>query len=138
MIRAQKFTPTSKQIEHYSDFLPNLELNPITAQLARATNENAVSMALKNLCLTMTGERFYHPEIGSKIHGLNFEMDSPTTADLIKTTVKNTIESNEPRAQIKDIIIKSDPDNNSINIQVVYGLVNIQGTFTVLFPVRVR
>ena len=138
MIRAVKFTATSKQIEHYSDFLPNLELNPITAQLARATNENAVAQSMKALCLTNLTERFYHPEIGTNLNTLQFDMDDPMTIDKIKTTVTETIQRGEPRANLLAVNVQDDPDNHTIMVQIAYSLINIVGTFTTVIPIRIR
>jgi|SRR6185312_7576516 phage baseplate assembly protein W len=138
MTRAVKFTATSKQVTFYSDFGPNLDLNPITAQIAVATNENAVGQALKGLILTNIGERFYHPEIGSKVQGLNFEPNDESTLELLKTTITQTINNCEPRVQLQDLQVKQDIDHNAIYITIFYSLINITGTFKTVVPIRVR
>ena len=138
MSRAVKFTASSKQIEFYSDFLANLELNPITEQLARATNENAVGNSIKQLVLTNLGERFYQPNVGSMVQLGLFEPDDLPMHDLLKTSITNTIQSQEPRANLQDVRVHSNPDNHLINIQVIYSLKNVPGVFTTSVPIRVR
>jgi phage baseplate assembly protein W len=138
MTRANKFVASTKQIEFYSDFLPDMDLNPITEQLAMATNENAVAQALKGLVLTNNGERFYHPEIGSKVQSLNFEPDDQSTMDLLKMTITNTLNQCEPRAKLQGVQVQADPGHNAVYIQVIYSLINIPGVFTSNFPLRVR
>jgi hypothetical protein len=62
-MRSNKVTAKSKELERYSDFTINLDLNPITAQITKITNEEAVSTSLRNLILTNVNERFYHLDI---------------------------------------------------------------------------
>ena len=138
MIRAVKYTGTSKTIEFYSDFLPNLDLNPITAQLARATNENAVGQSIKALCLTNFTERFYHPEIGTNLNSMMFDMSDSMTLDRIKTTVEDTIKNGEPRALLQSVNVQLSPDEQAVSVQIYYSLVNVVGTFGVYFSIRVR
>jgi hypothetical protein len=138
MTRAVKFTSASKQIEFYSDFLPNLELNPITSQLARITNENAVANSMKNLCLTNFSERFYHPEIGTNLNTLEFDMDDALSIEKIKETVQETVKLGEPRATLLSVEVIADPDHNSIIVHISFSLVNVVGVFTTAFPVRIR
>ncbi len=138
MIRAIKFTSSSKQIEFYSDFLPNLELNPITSQIARATNESAVANSMKNLCLTNFSERFYHPEIGTNLNTLQFDMNDALTLETIKSSVTETVKNGEPRANLFGVDVQTNPDAHTITIQIRFGLVNVVGVFTTAFSIRVR
>ncbi len=138
MIRAIKFTSSSKQIEFYSDFLPNLELNPITSQLARSTNESAVAGSIKNLCLTNFSERFYHPEIGTNLNTLQFDMDDAKTIETIKTSVEETVKAGEPRAKLLGVEVQAQPESHTIAVQVKFSLVNVVGVFTTAFSIRVR
>ena len=64
MLRADKQTLERKKSELYSDFLTNFDMNPVTGNLAKVTNESSVKQALRNLMLTMTGERFYDAHKG--------------------------------------------------------------------------
>lgn len=130
-MRAHKFTIENKKIERYSDFTIGFDLNPITGQLAKVTNEGAVGNAIKNLLMTELTERFYHPEIGSKINSLLFDLDDPETINLLRVTISETIRNHEPRAILNDLIINDDPDNHGVRIRVVYSLINIPEPYIV-------
>lgn len=119
-----KFTITQKA-EIYSDFLNNLDLNPVTGYLAKATNANAVKQSIRNLILTTKTERFYRSDIGSKIHALLFEPVDAVTTDLLRTTITETIENNEPRAKLLNVHIEPSSEMNAYFINVYFEVINI-------------
>lgn len=139
MPRAAYFTSVNKIPTYYSDIQNNLQLNPISQQIAIVTNEQSVSQSLKNLVLTNIGERFYHPEIGSKVQSLIFEPGGSITANLLKTTITETITNQEPRVSLQSITVTDDSDNDAYWIQIVFTMLNISQPITLNFPIyRVR
>lgn len=54
-----QLTPIKVKREVYSDFTMDMFRNPVSNDLARRTNENAVKEAVKNLILTDRGERHF-------------------------------------------------------------------------------
>ncbi len=123
--RADKFTIETKKVTQYSDFLNDFSKNPLTGLLAMAHNEESVKQSLRNLVLTDRTERFYHPDIGSKIHSLLFEPMDVVTEELLKTTITESIKNNEPRAKLHNVDINSQPDYNAYFINIVFEIVNI-------------
>ena len=136
MIRALRFTAKSKIPVYYADFTTNLDLNPVTSQVQLLTNENAVSQALTSLLLTNVGERFYHPEIGSKLQAGLFEMDDKEAQDFIQMTVTQTIKEQEPRAKVRSVSAKIDPVNGGVYVNVSYSIINIPTVFNTSFFVK--
>ena len=43
---------------------------------------------------------------------------------LLKQFIKETIDNNEPRADIIDIDVSDDPDNNNVNISCILQVIN--------------
>lgn len=125
MARAELRTPYNKQEERYSDFLMNFDKNPVTGNLARATDEDAVKEAIRNLVLTNKGERFYNFDIGSKLKAALFEPADITLADLIRTTISQTITYHEPRVHLIDVQVFDDPDNNAYKVNIFFNIINI-------------
>ena len=119
MARSDYQTSTRNSDERYSDFLINFDKNPVTGNLARAVNEEAVKNALKNLLLTNRGERFYNSNMGSQIKASLFEPADSVTADIIKTSIEQTIKYQEPRVDLLDVQIFDDEDNNG---KLIYKL----------------
>lgn len=125
MARSDYQTATRNSDERYSDFLINFDKNPVTGNLARAVNEEAVKSALKNLLLTNRGERFYNSNMGSQIKASLFEPADSVTADIIKTSIEQTIKYQEPRVDLLDVQIFDDEDNNAYRINIFFNLINI-------------
>src|SRR3990170_6461614 len=125
--RVDKFTVQQKKIEYFSDFLLNLDKNPLTGNLARVTNEDSIKQSLKTLLLTERTERFFQPWIGSKLNGLLFELHTPLTDISIEQEIKTTIENCEPRVTIEQIFINSgqQSDNNTIDVTINFSINNI-------------
>lgn len=125
MARADIYTPNYNQQERYSDFILSFDKNPQTGNLARVVNEESVKQALKALVLTNLGERFYSPFMGSKLKATLFEPANAITADLIRTTIIQAIENNEPRVNVIEVAVNDDSDNNRYLVNIVFNLINI-------------
>ena len=127
MARADRNTIVGKTNEYYSDFLINFDLNPITGNLARVTNEEAVKRSIKQLILTINFERPYDPIIGSKVNGLLFEPIDEITTSILETTITSCIKSREPRANLEKVDIQPRPEDNEYFISIYFSLLNIPG-----------
>ena len=76
----QVISPVRKRPQGiYADFTKDLAVNPVTGDLARIIDEEAVKESLKNLLLTDRGERLFQPEVGSDIRATLFENNTPAT-----------------------------------------------------------
>ena len=122
--RADKYTQTSRKQEYYSDFLDSFAVSMFGGDLAKTTNENSVSQSIKNLILTNSGERPFQPYIGTNVYNLLFEPNFTDSADLVEKLIRNCIENNEPRAIIQEIIFPEQRDEYSIEITIVYNVIN--------------
>jgi phage baseplate assembly protein W len=139
MARSDKYTALSNTIIYYSDFTNNLDRNPITNYLSKYVNENAVKSSIRNLVLTGNGERFYNSLIGSKISTLLFDPIDDVTALTLKNTIRETIDNYEPRANLLEINVTPDEDNNAYYVSIVFGIINIPEVFNLdLILNRVR
>jgi len=139
MARSDKYTALSNTIVYYSDFTNNLDRNPITNYLSKYVNENAVKSSIRNLVLTGNGERFYNSLIGSKISTLLFDPIDDVTALTLKNTIRETIDNYEPRANLLEINVTPDEDNNAYYVSIVFGIINIPEVFNLdLILNRVR
>ena len=130
MARSDRYTGLTDKPIFYADFTNNLDLNPLTGYLAKTTNENAVKTAVKNLVLTGNGERFFDSTIGSKMATLLFEPIDQVTAELVRSTITESIENHEPRARLVNIDVVPDAENNSYNVKVIFKIINIPEDIT--------
>jgi phage baseplate assembly protein W len=125
MARSNIYTQTYNQQERYSDFLLSFDKNPQTGNLGRVLNEQSVKQALRTLILTDLGERFYAPTTGSKIRAMLFDPADAATADLIRTTIFQSIQNNEPRVNLIEVVVGDDADNNRYVVNIIFNLINI-------------
>ena len=114
----------------FSDFNTSLATHPIKKDLSLKTDTNAVIQSLRNLLLTDKGERLFQPNIGSNIRQLLFENFTPQTTTLLKQFIAETIDNHEPRANLLDVTVSPNDDNNSLLVSLIVEVINNQDPVT--------
>jgi len=114
----------------FSDLDFNFTLNPVTRDVTRRYDEDAVKTSLKNLILTANYERPFHSEIGSPIKKLLFEPATPMLGAMLKRTISDVINTFEPRVNIIDINTVVNPDEESIDISIEFTILNTTAPIT--------
>ena len=89
-------------------------------------NENAIKQSVRNLILTMFGERPFQPNIGSKVRALLFEPWDPFSVDSMKSEIYNVISRLEPRVVCTGVSVRDDSEINSVQISIDYTIVGQQ------------
>jgi phage baseplate assembly protein W len=136
---ATVFTAKTKKISIYSDFKKNLEISPVSSDLTVNKDEDAVKESIRNLILTDRGERLMQPNIGGHINAMLFENITPATLKLIEDRVRSTIELHEPRAELQDVVVSSNIDDNVVSVKIVFYIRNVQQPITLdVFLERTR
>jgi|TARA_R110000782_G_scaffold106326_8_gene194540 phage baseplate assembly protein W len=134
-----RITPITKKLILYSDFFMNLDENPVSLDLARNTNEEAVKQSIRNLLLTDKGERPFQPSLGCNIRQMLFDNITPDVIIVMREMVKETLEAYEPRANIIGVDVTSEIDNNAVTIAVVFKVINSSDPVTLVTSLtRVR
>jgi len=116
-------TATKRQ-RTFSDLDLNFTAHPVTGDVARLYDENAVKRSVKNLLQTNNFERPFHSEIGSQIRALLFEPFSSTLNVMLKRVITDTINTFEPRVYLNDVTVSVNQDNNSVNVTIVFTILN--------------
>ncbi len=123
----------------FSDLDLNFNPHPISGDIVKKYDENAIKQSIKNLMLTQNYERPFHSEIGSQIKSLLFELPTSMTGSLVKRQIIDTITNFEPRANILDVTVLLSPDNNGIYCTIVFTIINSTTPISVdLFLERTR
>ena len=132
-------TPKSKKITIYTDFKKNLEVSPVSQDITVNKDEDAVKEAIQNIILTDRGERLMQPNLGGNIRAMLFENITPAVLTLIEDQVRTTIELYEPRAELIDVIVTSNIDDNIVKVTIVFYIKNNQQPISVdVFLERTR
>jgi len=108
----------------YKDINMSFANHPVTGNLSVLRNNDAVKRAVRNLILTNFYERPYNAEFGGNIRAMLFENITPITESQIYGNIKRAIENFEPRVEINDIRVQSDPDRNGVDVTIVFTVIN--------------
>jgi len=128
-----------KKISIYSDFKKSLEVSPLSLDLTVNKDEDSVKEAIINLLLTDRGERLMQPAIGGNLRAMLFENITPGVLVMIEDQVRTTLDLYEPRAEIIDVLVTSNIDDNVVKIQVHFYISNNQQPISVdVFLERTR
>jgi phage baseplate assembly protein W len=84
----------------------------------------AIKRSVRNLVLTNFYEKPFHPEIGSGVRELLFEIASPLTSLAISQAVTDVINNYEPRASLNFVDVNAQLDNNAYDISINFSIVN--------------
>ena len=133
MSKLQTVTEKTIAVEKYSDIFTDFSIHPTTGQLNKKTNENAIKQSVRNLLLTNKYERPFHPEIGSNLKALLFENMTPGITLEVEEYVKDVINNYEPRAALLATNLSFMNDNNAVNVEVKFSVVNSDDISTITF-----
>ena len=114
----------------FSDLDLNFTAHPVTKDITRRFDENAIKASLKNLILTQNYERPFHSEIGSPIRALMFEPASPLVVASIKKAIYDMVNNFEPRVRLIDDQVRYLPDSNGIGVTIVFSIINTEKPLT--------
>ena len=124
VVRKTKTTPQTAKPIAYSDFYSNFDLESVKKDLLSYKNEDSVKRSIRNILLTDRGERFFNPTFGSDIRKMLFENFSPSTEQVVADLIKTAIGNHEPRANVIDVNVSGNPDQNSMYINIVFSVIN--------------
>lgn len=114
----------------FSDLDLNFTKHPVTGDISRRYDENAVKSSLKNLILTSNYERPFHSELGSQVRALLFEPATPMTRALLERSIEDLISNYEPRVELIDVQANVSDDNNAVYVRVEFKIVNTERPLT--------
>ena len=102
----------------YKDLDLDFGRNPVTNDVNKLTDVEAVKRSVRNLINTNNYERPFHPEIGSGIRGLLFEPADALTKIALRENIFDVLKDHEPRVEVQDIDIKDLADQNAYRVLV--------------------
>jgi len=116
---------TLKVSRLYKDLDLAFSANPLTSDVSKKIDANAVKQAIKILMLTNFYERPFAPQKGANLRGLLFEPMSANFASVIERTITDLIGNYEPRARIQSLIVTPNFDTNAYEVTLTFFIVGI-------------
>ena len=91
--------PVERVSRGFKDLSMTFQVNPINADLIATQNQTAIARSVRNLILTRPGERFFNPNLGSRVYELLFDNMDDISASMIEDEIKDTLDNYEPRVK---------------------------------------
>jgi phage baseplate assembly protein W len=120
----------------YKDLDLSFTRNPVTGDVSKKIDVNAVKQSLNILMQTNFYERPFAPEKGANLRGYLFEPMSNLVANVLQSTVRNMIASYEPRVRIETIFVRPNFDMDSYEIELRFFVVGISSPQTLVAQLK--
>ena len=117
--------PVQRLSKGFLDLSASFQTNPLSNDLISLKNESAIARSVRNLVLTIQGERPFQPVLGTGVSRLLFENMDKLTASAIRSEIRTTIENYEPRVEINEILVEPDFEGNAMHVTLQYFIIGI-------------
>ena len=117
--------PVQQVSPGFKDISATIQINPINSDLIALKNENAIARSVRNLILTIPGERPFAPVLGSNVNNLLFENFDELTASAIRSEIETTLNNYEPRVEINTVTVKPNFELHEFHVTIQYFIVGM-------------
>ncbi len=117
--------PVQQVSPGFKDISATFQINPINSDLIALKNENAIARSVRNLILTIPGERPFAPVLGSNVNNLLFENFDELTASAIRSEIETTLNNYEPRVEINTVTVKPNFELHEFHVTIQYFIVGM-------------
>ena len=109
----------------YSDLNLQFTPHPITGDVTRKTDSDAIRRSVRNIVMTNYYERPFKPGFGGNLIGLLFNLDTDRGLEKVSEKLTKTIETFEPRVKNVTIRVNNEGMNtNSLELSIYYNIIN--------------
>ena len=115
--------PVQRLSRGFKDISMSFKANPLNNDLIALKNETAIARSVRNIVMTIPGERFFQPNFGSEVNRLLFNNIDDISASLIESQIRQSIENYEPRVKLRSLKVDPNFDNNSFDIKITYDII---------------
>jgi phage baseplate assembly protein W len=109
----------------FKDLSITFAKNPITNDLMVVKDFVAIKKSVENLLTTYPGERFFNPNIGSRITQLLFEPLDFINATSIREEIEYTINAFEPRVLLNSVSVDINDSDDGYDVEIDYSIVGL-------------
>lgn len=108
----------------FTDIDMDFKRHPISSDLVRVRDEDAIKQALRNLIYTKFYDVPFEPTKGNKIGGILFEPVSGASVHQLQYELRNLIDKYEPRVEVLNLKISISDDDTSYHVRLRYKIIN--------------
>ena len=121
---AQITNDSDRSSRKYSDLDLFFGKKSSDSDIQNITDIKAVKRSVRNLVLLNHYEKPFHPEIGSGVRDMLFELMTPVTAQILARKVEDVINNYEPRARLVGVTSIPNLDRNMYEVSIEFYVVN--------------
>ena len=115
---------SDRNVRQYTDLDLFFAKKATSKDISKVTDVQAVKRSVRNLILTNHYEKPFHPEIGSGVRGILFELMTPITAHVLTQQIELVIENFEPRAKLISVRAQPNLDRNEYECTIEFYVTN--------------
>ena len=117
--------PVQRVSQGFKDISMSFGSNPLTDDLIALKNENAISRSVRNIVMTLPGEKPFAPNFGSRVSALLFESMDEITSSLLVDEIRTSIDNYEPRVELQSVDVFPDFEGNSYEVTIIYNIIGV-------------
>ena len=128
---ASSLNKSKKSTRTYVDLDLDFTRHPVTNDVVKITDVEAVKRSVRNLINTQFYERPFHPELGCGVRDMLFENYTPMTGIFMRRKIEEVLRNYEPRASLTSIQVNEQMDRNAIDVVVNFYVLNLPNPVSV-------
>ena len=128
---ASSINKSKKSTRTYVDLDLDFTRHPVTNDVVKITDVDAVKRSVRNLINTQFYERPFHPELGCGVRDMLFENYTPMTGIFMRRKIEEVLRNYEPRASLTSIQVNEQMDRNAIDVVVNFYVLNLPNPVSV-------
>jgi phage baseplate assembly protein W len=115
--------PLERVSKGFKDISMTFQANPLNYDLIALKNESAISRSIRNIVLTLNGEKFFNEDFGSRVSRALFESLDEISASVIKDEITNSIVNYEPRVELISVETNPNYDEGVFDVRISYRII---------------
>ena len=121
---ATQTNESTRSSKIFKDLNLDFQQNTATKDIQKITDVESVKRSVRNLISTNHYEKPFHPEIGSNLRGMLFELMTPQMNHVITTQIENLINNYEPRCRLVQVHTQPMFERNGYSVQISFYVQN--------------
>ena len=121
---ATQSNESTRSSKIFKDLNLDFQQNTATKDIQKITDVESVKRSVRNLINTNHYEKPFHPEIGSNLRAMLFELMTPQMNHVITKQIENLINNYEPRCRLVQVNTQPMFDRNGYAAQISFYVVN--------------
>ena len=117
--------PVERVSKGFKDISMSFKINPINSDLIATKNETAIARSVRNLVLTRPGEKFFNPNLGSRVYESLFDNMDEVSASIVEDDIKDTVDNYEPRVRLISVKATPDYEGYAFDVVITYDIIGI-------------